>query len=236
MIENKKIGCFKNKIKLDAKIRKWQKPLAMIALIHHIGALKYPYYSWYNNPVSSDATPDNNLNAILRHFTAHRMGKTIDPESGLPHIFHAVCRAGMLITNLYREENDCKDRISRTESTKDLWDIGSQLTAEEILVISKDDRCKFFTNLADAPTYINKLLGDLLLTNSSDFFDTSDIFTCVTPFDELVLNIWHYADILASEHRFSYGDKLSEKTIDFVDEYIDSSCKILTGRFPSTSK
>lgn len=96
MTDITRVGCFTNKIKLADKIKEWKRPLAIVALIHHIGACKYPYYSWYNHPSTSDATPEDNFNAILRHFTAHRIGKTIDSDSKLPHIFHAVCRAGML--------------------------------------------------------------------------------------------------------------------------------------------
>lgn len=55
----------------------------------------------------------------------------------------------MLITNLYRDVNNCHDQL---ESTMGVhvpldWDVGSQITAEEILLISKADQCTYYTGI-----------------------------------------------------------------------------------------
>ena len=227
MTDITRVGCFTNKIKLADKIKEWKRPLAIVALIHHIGAYKYPYYSWYNHPSTSDATPEDNFNAILRHFTAHRIGKTIDSDSKLPHIFHAVCRAGMLITNLYRDINNCHDQLENTVGVHVPldWDVGSQITAEEILLISKADQCAYYNSIKDAPAYISRLLGNLILTDTLRKVDPANIFTNINPADELVLNIWAYANDLIKEHLISYENTPYAQAEVFINKYIDGTCK-----------
>ena len=36
--------------------------------------------------------------AAQRHLLAHRKGELLDPESGLPHLYHAFCNLGMMCT------------------------------------------------------------------------------------------------------------------------------------------
>lgn len=43
--------------------------------------------------------------ANQRHLLAHREGETIDPESGLPHLYHAFCNLGMMLTLEARQNN-----------------------------------------------------------------------------------------------------------------------------------
>lgn len=57
------------------------------------GAKKYAPDNWRQ-------VPDwraRYLAALLRHVAAWRMGEEIDPESGLPHLAHAVCSLLFLI-------------------------------------------------------------------------------------------------------------------------------------------
>ena len=42
--------------------------------------------------------------ACQRHLLAHREGELLDPESGLPHLYHAFCCLGMLLTLARRKE------------------------------------------------------------------------------------------------------------------------------------
>ena len=48
------------------------------------------------------------LDATLRHIYADLDGEDLDPESGLPHLWHAACSLCMLITNISegRSEDD----------------------------------------------------------------------------------------------------------------------------------
>lgn len=91
------VGGYKFKAPLCDIADKYQAPLAMIALVHLRGAQKYEAYSWFNTPWTGNSTVVDNLEAIMRHFTAITQGKIMDSE-GLPHIFHMCCRAGMMVT------------------------------------------------------------------------------------------------------------------------------------------
>jgi hypothetical protein len=51
------------------------------------GAAKYAPGNWRH---VSDAEP-RYFAAAMRHLTAWRMGQKIDPESGHPHLAHAMC-------------------------------------------------------------------------------------------------------------------------------------------------
>lgn len=51
------------------------------------GAKKYAPGNWRNVPELHDRYYD----AALRHIDAYRGGETIDPESELPHLAHALC-------------------------------------------------------------------------------------------------------------------------------------------------
>ena len=73
----KNVGCIKNKAPLSRLTAKYRIPYIAIALIHHFGASKYGYYSWYNDPANCNSTVSDNLNAIFRHMVAHRIGKII---------------------------------------------------------------------------------------------------------------------------------------------------------------
>ena len=44
--------------------------------------------------------------ALERHLLEWREGKPIDPESGLPHLEHAFCNLGMLVTLEKRNKTD----------------------------------------------------------------------------------------------------------------------------------
>lgn len=51
------------------------------------GAKKYGAENWRKVP---EAVP-RYVAAYMRHVEAHRRGQVDDPESGLPHLAHAIC-------------------------------------------------------------------------------------------------------------------------------------------------
>ena len=219
--ENSRVGCFTGKVPLGSILTELHRPLSMIALRHHVGALKYGYYSWYNHPETSNATVIDNLDAILRHFSAHRMGKMVDPESRLPHIFHACCRAGMLVTSLYRDYNNHHTEMTR--KCKD-WDIGSQISAEVILVASKLKHANLPDDTAEYPAFINSLLVDDLA--NKPWID-KDIFAhkICNRIDLLALAIWKYADRLVAENAFEYPLLLETCICRFIQNNIDPNIR-----------
>lgn len=78
--------------------------------VFRAGALKHGAYSWENNPHRSDATVDNNISAMLRHFWAIRHGIELD-EDGISHWDHLACRAAMMMVANMRPSNGSKIKI-----------------------------------------------------------------------------------------------------------------------------
>lgn len=62
-------------------------PVAAVVDVLTFGAKKYAPDNWkkVENPV------DRYYAAVMRHLYAWRQGEILDPESGLPHIAHALC-------------------------------------------------------------------------------------------------------------------------------------------------
>lgn len=58
-----------------------------LAAVLTFGAEKYEPNGWREVP---DAVPRYEA-AALRHLNAYRTGEKFDPESGLPHLAHAMC-------------------------------------------------------------------------------------------------------------------------------------------------
>jgi len=58
------------------------------------GAKKYEAYNYLNGDGLEWYQP---YSACLRHLTAFWKGEELDPESGLPHVYHAKACVGMLI-------------------------------------------------------------------------------------------------------------------------------------------
>jgi hypothetical protein len=207
MCDNKvqpNMGCIKNKVSLTKLYKYYERVFAAIALVHHIGATKYGYYSWYNNPLQSNSSVSDNIDAIFRHLTAHRIGKTVDPESFLPHVFHACCRAGMLITIYYRSIHEHFTPIANANGKRD---ISSQITAEEFLVLTKDKLVPEYGDETALLMHIFSLLCEL----GDGSNDTADILddTACSKIEELVLCIWRYTLKLFDSNEISYDtDKL----------------------------
>jgi hypothetical protein len=64
-----------------------------VAKVLTFGAKKYDRDNWkkVNN------AEWRYVDAALRHISSHRRGETIDPESGLPHLAHAICSLYFLL-------------------------------------------------------------------------------------------------------------------------------------------
>ncbi len=62
------------------------------------GAVKYGDRNW-----ELGLDPDRVYAALERHLLAWREGEAIDPESGLPHLAHALTNAAMLHTLEWRK-------------------------------------------------------------------------------------------------------------------------------------
>lgn len=164
------VGAFTGKIKLGDIIKDMELPMRAVAVILKIGELKYPSYSWYNNYTDpkADSTVECNINAMLRHFTAHRMGFCVDPDSKMPHIFHLACRAALLTTTYYLDTNAAigyKRNLLKPCSYEYNNSLGLYITGEVLTSLSKT------TNSIDkinCNTRLEVLLNDLLYRASTD--------------------------------------------------------------------
>lgn len=214
-------GCIKGKIPLCDLTAKYRAAYIAIALIHHFGALKYSYYSWYNDPANCNSTVSDNLNAIFRHMVAHRIGKTIDPESHLPHVFHACCRAGMLITMYYRTwltGSLIPNKPKKNETAK--FDVLTQLTTEEIWVLIKDKAVPEYEDLDSLSDHIFELLCSIDMFDKCHIPDIELDNTNYCDIEDLVLSIWRYTCKLIIAGQVSYDiSKLDDKLQQFIIQY-----------------
>lgn len=64
-----------------------------IAQVLAFGVKKYGPWNW----ISSGFTVNRLEAAIKRHMNAWKMGQDLDPESGLPHLWHASCMMMFLV-------------------------------------------------------------------------------------------------------------------------------------------
>lgn len=80
-------------------------PQALTALgtVLSYGAKKYGDKNWLNGIAWTKL-----YGSALRHLLSWRRGETLDPESGLPHLAHAMCNVMML--------------LHYAETGKDVWD------------------------------------------------------------------------------------------------------------------
>ena len=78
--------------------------IEQLAQVLTFGATKYAAWNWANGIPYSRLTA-----ALLRHTFAFLKGETVDPESGLHHIAHAMCCC-MFILGLGVLKPECDDR------------------------------------------------------------------------------------------------------------------------------
>lgn len=94
--------------------------LVGVAEIFGYGAKKYGERNWQKGVLNSKL-----LGSTLRHIFAHMGGETVDKESGLPHLNHALCDLMMIVDNMVnRPEMD--DRLI-TPTPKDIMKQNAEL-------------------------------------------------------------------------------------------------------------
>lgn len=70
--------------------------LMTLAKVMALGAKKYGAYNWRDQPVSASVY----ISALLRHIYQWFDGEDIDPESGAPHLGHAMACLAILLDAL----------------------------------------------------------------------------------------------------------------------------------------
>lgn len=87
---------------IDGKVRMELLPmdvLEAIARVYTFGARKYAPNTWRYLEDGSERY----RGALLRHMTAEQSGEELDPESGLPHVYHeawnALARVAIYLDN-----------------------------------------------------------------------------------------------------------------------------------------
>ena len=69
-----------------ASLLPWRELWSVVAVME-FGAVKYGEDNWKTVPNG----PRRYFDAAIRHIMAWRDGELDDPESGLPHLSHAIC-------------------------------------------------------------------------------------------------------------------------------------------------
>lgn len=80
-------------LKLDSQKNRWDLlpfgALESVVRVLTFGAAKYSAGNWRH----VDDWQSRYFAAALRHLVAYEQGEVTDPESGLPHLAHAICCA-----------------------------------------------------------------------------------------------------------------------------------------------
>jgi hypothetical protein len=89
--------------------------LRLVSEVLTFGAKKYLPNNWKY----VENGPERYLDAALRHITSYMTGEKNDPETGLPHMAHALCCL-MFIADLEAEAEETADKNKKfgTESIK----------------------------------------------------------------------------------------------------------------------
>lgn len=88
--------------------------LAYLSQVLTFGATKYKENNWRKGLDQTKL-----IAAALRHITAFAAGLEVDPETGLPHMAHAMCCC-MFSLELQESESNIDTRYQYTENQKDL--------------------------------------------------------------------------------------------------------------------
>lgn len=80
------------------------------AAVFEYGARKYAAHNWRKGIAISRLT-----GALLRHLFAFMAGEDNDPESGLPHLDHALCSL-MMLRSTWAARRDMDDRWKKAKS------------------------------------------------------------------------------------------------------------------------
>jgi hypothetical protein len=75
--------------KLRWHLLPWNELEQVVAALDH-GATKYDEFNW-SKVIDEPGGVERYLSAAMRHLKARAVGQHRDPDSGLPHLAHAVC-------------------------------------------------------------------------------------------------------------------------------------------------
>lgn len=78
--------------------------LEMVAKIFTMGAKKYNDDNW------KFVEEKRYISALMRHLEAHRQGKFLDSESGLPHLAHVATNALIMLQKFVIKDQDFIDK------------------------------------------------------------------------------------------------------------------------------
>lgn len=221
------IGAFKGKIKLVDIIKDMELPMKAVSVILKTGELKYPSYSWYNNYTNpkADSTLECNLNAMLRHFTAHRMGFAVDPDSKMPHIFHLACRAALMITTYYLASTEnirYRHNLIRPTSEYDYKEsVGLYIPGEVLTSLGKT-----VTLMPENYTHnrLEVMINDLLYRAAlGDIQELKDPFTQLTTPDIILRAVFMYVkDMCHSEFMHDFVNSINDNHPKEIADYLHS--------------
>lgn len=80
--------------------------LVPISLIYAVTAVREYGCKKYKNPENwRKVEPQRYIDALYRHWLAYLSGEKVDPESGLPHLWHLACNVAFLIELEEKHEN-----------------------------------------------------------------------------------------------------------------------------------
>lgn len=229
------VGALEGKVPYTQILQEFKLPLAAIGLVHRRGARKYSAYSWLNDPEASNSTIWENIDAMLRHMTAHSIGMIQDPE-GLPHIYHMCCRAGMLVTTYLREQVPApmewlpgKIEDITGEDEGDSPSFGCWITPEELLALAvydayKDCWAPYFDNYGLTAGLLQEHIYSLLLNCSMTYGkDDSwiapkiDLFDSPTSIEDIFISTILFAQDYMKKHKYTTLVNSNLLTIDDKD-------------------
>lgn len=218
-------GLYKSKVPITNLLRDHRQVFLAIALVHLLGTRKYEPFSWLKDPIKSNSTVENNLDAIWRHLSSHSMGKILDYE-GLPHVFHMCCRAGMMISTLYR--NISPDKVTPTNpgnieeaklgmflTTEEIWSLAKfyyngTFTINGELMINQEKQYAYLTNLLVEATYTPP-------TDVSFTWDSINLFDKIFCITLLYAENWMANNWDSKKFIKAYGDKFNNNEISLME-------------------
>jgi len=81
-----------NKVRMDLVFDGMPNALEGLGQVLTFGARKYAAHSWRQ----VEEGRERYKAALIRHLIAHAKGEKLDPESGLPHLAHALCNSAFI--------------------------------------------------------------------------------------------------------------------------------------------
>lgn len=216
--------------------KKYQLGLCAVELGHLAGSVKYKPFSWYNCPEKSDSLPINNVNAMMRHLTSLETGRVYDMDSGLPHVVHLACRAGMLVSIVRKLQHAGVVYVPQMSHTvPDSPAFGGFLTGAEYLALYNADvylanHSNIKINSIDIainvlhellPQSGGSFLKDHEFTNGGNFKDISNLVLC----EEL---IFYTAIMLCTYWLARFPDSIQKRA---TLEHTNAAMEAYIGRY-----